>query len=62
MYARQTQHDEAKLLPHLEPVVQPLGEPAVLGAAPQLDVGSDQTCNAPRRDVGYDTVHSSHST
>lgn len=33
------EHEEAKLLPHLEPPVEPVGEPGVLGAPEQLDVG-----------------------
>ena len=35
------EHEEAKLLPHLEPPVEPVREPGVLGAPVQLDVGCD---------------------
>jgi len=31
------QHEETQLLPHLEPVVQPGGEPGVLGSSEYLD-------------------------
>lgn len=44
MYACHAQHEKTQLLPHLEPVIQPLGEAAVLGAPPKLDVGCNQTC------------------
>lgn len=44
MHTRHSQHEKTKLLPHFEPVVQPLRKAAVLRAAPQLHIGRDQTC------------------
>lgn len=38
MHAGHPKHEESELLPHLEPVIQPLGETAVLSPSPQLDV------------------------
>lgn len=42
MNASQREHDQSELLPHLEPVVEPIGEAAVLRPAPQLNVGGYQ--------------------
>lgn len=56
MEAGGEEHEEAELLPHPEPLVQPVGEARVLGAPGQLDVGRDDAGQVADREHG-ERVH-----